>query len=221
LKKSKTSTSLKRLKKVGTSQVIISPELSTHLEEDDASKQGRNEDVMGSGEAYMKRVESAQVMNEEMASGEVQVIGDMDVESPEDAENFVVTDQLWNEVVMEKVIATQEKVVEKLKTLEPEQLVKATGVMGEALKTLGDSMVKEHENAAIADKTNDSTAAHDSAAKDPVDSAASGKVTSADAQDSAAGSSDNAAAEAMVLLSKKTLEVPCESSSKHTPLPTP
>ena len=165
---------------MGTSQVISSPELSTHLEED-ASKQGRNEDVMGSGEANMKRVESAQVMNEEMASGEVPVIGDMDMESPEDAENFVVADQLGNEVVMEKVIATQEKVVEKLKTLEPEQLVKATGLMGEALMTLGDSMVKELENVAIADKIDDSTAAHDSTAKDPADPAASVKVTSADA----------------------------------------
>ena len=43
---------------------------------------------------------------------------------------------------MEEVAATQEKVVEKLKTLEPEQLVKATGLMGEALMTLGDSVVK-------------------------------------------------------------------------------
>ena len=63
LKKSRSSTFLTRLKKVGTSHVVSSSEPSTHLEED-ASKQGRNEDVMGSGEANLKWVESAQVINE-------------------------------------------------------------------------------------------------------------------------------------------------------------
>jgi hypothetical protein len=207
-KKSRSSTSLKRLKKVGTSQVVSSPDLSTHLEED-ASKQGRNEDVMGSGEENLKRVDSALVMNDEMVSGEVPEIGDMDVESPQDAENFVIADKSGNEVVMEQVIGTQEKVVEQLKTLEPEQLVKATGLMGEALMKLGD-LVKN--------KIVDSAAAQESTAKDFADPAAS---ESADAQDSAVGTGDNAAAEAMVLLSKKTTEVPSESSSKHTPLPTP
>lgn len=47
-KKSRSST-FKRIKKVGTSQVVSSPEYSIHLEED-ASNQGRNETV-GSGEA--------------------------------------------------------------------------------------------------------------------------------------------------------------------------
>jgi uncharacterized coiled-coil protein SlyX len=199
-KKSRSSTSLKRLKKVGTSQIFSSPDLSTHLEED-ASKQGRNEDVMDSGEAHLKRVNSAQDMNDGMVSGEVPEIRDMDVESPQDAENFVVADQSGKEVVMEKVISTQEKVVEKLKTLEPEQLMKATGLMGEALMKLGDLVEnKIVDSAATQATTADSTA---------------------DAQDSAIGSGDNAAAEAMVLLSKKTTEVPSESSSKHTPLPTP
>lgn len=219
LRTSRSSTSLKRLKKVGTSQVISSPELSTHLEED-ASKQGRNADVMGSGEANLKRVDSAQVMDAGMVSGEVPEVGDMEVESPQDAENFVIADKSGNEVVMEKVIATQENVVEKLKTLEPEQLVKVTGLMGEALMTLGDSMVKELENVAIANKIDDSAAAHDSTAKDFADPAASGKFNSADAQDSAVVSCDNAVAEVMVLLSKKSTEVPSESSLKRTPLPT-
>lgn len=73
-KKSRPSTSLKRLKKVGTSQVVSSPDLSTHLEED-ASKQGRNEETMGSGEANLEKVDSALVMNDEMVSGEVPEIG--------------------------------------------------------------------------------------------------------------------------------------------------
>ena len=54
---------------------------------------------------------------------------------------------------MEKMVAAQEKVVETLKTLEPEQLVKATGLMGNVLNTLEDSVVKQGENAAIADST--------------------------------------------------------------------
>jgi hypothetical protein len=180
---------LKILKKVGTSQVVSSPVLSTHLEEN-ASKQGRNEEAMDSGEANLKKVDSALVMNDGMVSGEVPVIGDMDVESPQDAENFVVADKSGNEVVMEKVIGTQEKVVEQLKTLEPEQLVKATGLMGKSLMQLGDL---------VENKSLDSTA-QESTAKDFGDSATSG---SADAQDSAIGSGDNAAAEAMVLLSSR------------------
>jgi bacillopeptidase F (M6 metalloprotease family) len=134
-KKSISSISLKRLKKVGTSQVVSSPDISTHLEED-ASKQGRNEETMGSGETKVKKVDCALVMNEGMVSEDVPVIEDMDVESPQDAENFVIADKSGNEVVMEKVIATQEKVVEQLKTLEPEQLVKATGLMGETLRIM-------------------------------------------------------------------------------------
>ena len=163
---------------------------------------------MGSGEVNLEMIDSTQDMDAGMASGEVPEIGDMDVESPQDAENFVVADKSGNEVVMEKVIATQEKVVEQLKTLEPEQLVQATWLMGEALMKLGDL---------VENKIVDSAAVQESTAKDFVDPAAS---ESADAQNSAAGSSDNAAAEAMVLLSKKTTEVPYESSSKHTPLPT-
>ncbi|MCO6517240.1 MAG: hypothetical protein J6586_12265, partial [Snodgrassella sp.] len=135
--KSRSSTSLKRLKKVGTSQVVSSPEVSTHLE-DDASKQGRNEEAMGSGEANVEKADRALGLNDGMVSGEAQVIGDMDVESPQDAENFVVTDKSGNEVVMEEVVATQDKVVEQLTTLEPEQLVKATGLKGETLMKLGD-----------------------------------------------------------------------------------
>ena len=73
---------------------------------------------MGSGEVNLKKVDSALVMNDEMVLGEVPEIGDMDVESPQDAENFVIADKSGNEVVMEKVIATQEKVVEQLKTLD-------------------------------------------------------------------------------------------------------
>ena len=42
-RKSRSSTSFRRLKKVGTSQVVSSPEHSVPLEED-ASKQGRNEE---------------------------------------------------------------------------------------------------------------------------------------------------------------------------------
>jgi uncharacterized coiled-coil protein SlyX len=217
-KKSRSSTSLKRLKKVGTNQVVSSSEPSTHLEED-ASKQGRNDDTMGSGEVNFEQVDSVQDMDTGIASGEVPVIGDMDVDSPQDAEEFVVADKSGNEVVMEKMVAAQEKVIETLKTLEPEQLVKETGLMGDALKTLEDSVVKQVENAAIANKVDNSTADHDSAAKDVSGSAASGKVTTAVAQDSTAGSSDNAAAEAMVLLNKKTIEVPLESSSKPTTLP--
>jgi uncharacterized coiled-coil protein SlyX len=193
-KKSRSSTSLRRLKKVGTNQVVSSAEPSTHLEED-ASKQGRNEETMGSGEVNDDNVDSVQEIETGIVSGEVPVIGDMDVDSPQDAEDFEVADKSGNEVVMEEVIATQEKVVETLKTLEPEQLVKATRMMGNVLKTLEDSVEKHVENAAI------------------VDSTASGKVNTAEVKDSTAGSSDNAAAEAMVLLSKKTTD---DSTSKHT-----
>ena len=69
----------------------------------------------------------------------------------------MVADKQGNEVVMEEVAATQEKVVEKLKTLEPEQLVKATGLMGEALMKLGDL---------VENKIADSAAAKDTTAKD-------------------------------------------------------
>jgi hypothetical protein len=61
LRKSRSSTSFKRLKKVGTSQVVSSLDNSVPFEED-ASKQGRNEeqsDVMGSGEVNLMRVDDA------------------------------------------------------------------------------------------------------------------------------------------------------------------
>ena len=106
--------------------------------------------------------------------------------------------------------------VEKLKTLGPDQLVKATGLMGEALMTLGDYVAKEVNTAAVTKKTDDSAAAHNSTAKDFADPAASEKFNSADAQDSIVGSSDKAAAEAMVLLSKKTTEVLSKSLSQQT-----
>jgi uncharacterized coiled-coil protein SlyX len=101
-KKSRSSTSLRRLKKVGTNQVVSSAEPSTHLEED-ASKQGRNEETMGSGEVNVDKVDSVQEMETGIVSGEVPVIGDMDVDSPQDAEEFVVADKSGNEVVMEEV----------------------------------------------------------------------------------------------------------------------
>ena len=78
-------------------------------------------------------------------------------------------------------------VVEKLKTLGPEQLVKATWLMGEALMTLGDFVAKEVNTAAITNKTDDSAAAHNSAAQDFADPAASEKLNSADAHGSTAG----------------------------------
>jgi hypothetical protein len=54
-KKSRSSTSLKRLKKVGTNQVVSSSEpTTTHLEED-ASKQGMNDATMGSGEVNFEK----------------------------------------------------------------------------------------------------------------------------------------------------------------------
>ena len=62
------------MKKVGTSYVVSSSEPSTHLEED-ASKQGRNDDTMGSGEVNLEKVDSAQDMDAGMASGEVPEIG--------------------------------------------------------------------------------------------------------------------------------------------------
>ena len=67
-KKSRSSTFLKRLKKVGTSQVVSSSESSTHLEED-ASKQGRNDDTMGSGEVNFENLDSAQNMDTGLTSG--------------------------------------------------------------------------------------------------------------------------------------------------------
>lgn len=98
----------------------------------------------------------------------------------------------------------------------PEQLVKATGLMGEAFMTLGDSMAKEVNIAAITNKTDDSAAAHMMAAQDFADPAGSEKLNSADAQGSTTGSSDKAAAEAMVLLSKKTTDVLSKSPSQQT-----
>ena len=103
------------------------------------------------------KVDSAQDMDAEMVSGEVPEIGDMDVESPQDVDNFVIADKSGNEVVMEKVVAAQEKVVETLKTLEPEQLVKATGLMGEALMKLDDTTAKDLSDPAASEK--DSAAA--------------------------------------------------------------
>ena len=69
---------------MGTSQVVSSPELSTHLEEDDSNhgRNDENEDIIGSGEANLKNVESAQDMDAGMASGEVSEMEDMEVESP-------------------------------------------------------------------------------------------------------------------------------------------
>ena len=165
------------------------------------------------------KVDGVQDVDIGMVSGEVPIIDDMEVESPQDMDGFVIADKQGNEVVMEEVAATQEKVVEKLKTLGPEQLVKATRLMGEALMTLGDSVAKEVNTAAVTNKTDESAAAHNSTAKDFADPAASEKVNSADVQDSTARSSDKVAAEAMVLLSKKTTEVPSESSSQHTSQP--
>ena len=59
--------------------------------------------------------------------------------------------------------------------------MKATGLMGEALITLDDSMVKELDSAAIANMIDDSAAAQESTAKDFADPAASKKVESANA----------------------------------------
>ena len=155
------------------------------------------------------KVDIAHDVDAGIVSGEVPEINDMEVESPQDMDGFVIAVKQGNEVVMEEVAATQEKVVEKLKTLGPEQLVKATGLMGEALMTLGDSMAKDVNTAAVTNKT------HKSTAKDFADPTASEKVNSADVQDSIVGSSDKDAAEAMVLLSKKTTEVPSKLSSQQ------
>ena len=75
---------------------------------------------MGSGEANLEKIDSALGLNDGMVSGEAPVIGDMDVESPQDAGDFVVADKSGNEVVMEEVVTTQDKVVEQLTILEPE-----------------------------------------------------------------------------------------------------
>jgi hypothetical protein len=127
LRKSRSSTSFKRLKKVGTSQVVSSPEHSTYLEED-ASKQGRNE-AMGSGEANVVNNDAAGLDTEldtGKVSGEVLkdavMSGGMEIESPQDMDGFVVTDKQGNKAVVEELVCVQENVVEKLKTLGPEQL---------------------------------------------------------------------------------------------------
>jgi hypothetical protein len=175
---------------------------------------------MGSGEANVVKTDAGLDMDTGKVSGEVI----MEVESPQDMDGFVVTDKQGNEAVMEELICVQENVVEKLKTLGPEQLVKATGLMGEALQSLGDSVAEDMETAAInvdsTDKTNDSAAEQNSAAQDSADPAASEKINSADAQGSTIGSSDKAAAEAMVLLSKKTTDVQPKSQSQPTQQPT-
>lgn len=67
----------------------------------------------------------------------------------------MVADRAGHEEILEELAMTQDKVAEQLKTLEPEQLVKATGEMGSALRSMSE-VVK------------------DSTAK--VDAAASGKV---------------------------------------------
>lgn len=171
---------------------------------------------MGSGEANLMKVDGAHDVDIGMVSREVPMTDDMEVESPQDMDGFVVADKQGNDVVMEKVVTAQEKVVEKLKTLGPEQLVKATGLMGEALMTLGDSVAKEVNTAAITNKIDDSAAALNSAAQVFADLAASEKLNSADAQGSTTGSSDKAAAKAMVLLSKKSKDVLSKSPSEQT-----
>ena len=80
---------------MGTSQVISSPEHSVPLEED-ASKQGRNEEqnvAIGSEEANLMKVDGAQDVDTGIVSGVVQMNDDMEVESPQDMDGFVVTDK--------------------------------------------------------------------------------------------------------------------------------
>lgn len=93
---------------------------------DDAPKHGRNESK-DSGEVKATNIESAAV--------------DMKMDSGDNANDFVVADHEGNEVVLEEV--TQEQVVEKLKTLEPEQLVTAAEV---SIKTLGNSATQDVSN---------------------------------------------------------------------------
>ena len=57
---------------------------------------------------------------------------DIDIDSGENVDGFVVTDKDGNEAVIDSV--TQ---MEKLKTLDPEELVNASNFMAETVKSLG------------------------------------------------------------------------------------
>ena len=121
--------------------MVSSSEPSIHLEED-ASKQGRNE-IVGSGEANELDDNDAvgldgTRLDTGMASGEA-MENNREVDgSGDNAQGFVVADRAGHEVILEEFAKTQEKVVEKLKTLEPEQLVKATRELGSALRGLSE-----------------------------------------------------------------------------------
>ncbi|PWA71938.1 hypothetical protein CTI12_AA267660 [Artemisia annua] len=234
LKKSRSST-FKKFKKVGTSKHIGSSSLPT-AKEVDASKQERN-NLEKTGEDKILEEHAADGLDTGMRSGD-----DMEIDSGGDGENianYVVADREGHEVVLEKIVETSESVVDKLKNLEPEQLVKATELMSGALKAFGDTLKDSAapESAApsvgnsaapeSAAPSVDNSAAHETTAAEIIaDPAASVKGDSADAQGSAAGSSDKAAAEAMVMLNKKELaeqssqqQQPSSQSQQQPPKP--
>ena len=157
------SPKFKRWKKVGTTQRVSSLE-TTNLE--DAPKQGRNDD----------KVSGEDVHNVDTGVDATNVGDDMDVDSRENADCFVVVDKEGNEVVMESV--TQEHVAENLKTLEPEQLAKTSKFMAETVEILG-------EDAAA--KVVEEVAKVDSATGDLISAASASFDVVASSKDSAAG----------------------------------
>jgi hypothetical protein len=134
---------------------------------EDAPKQGRNES---------KNSRDAEITF--MGSAAVEM--DMDVESGDNAADYVVADHEGNEVILDTL--TQEQVVEKLKTLEPEQLVKASEVMDQTIQSLGDSATKVIEG----------SVASSSAQMTKDNSAARAKDTTSKVQHSTASAKDTA-----------------------------
>ena len=119
----------KRLMTKVPKQVIASPSIVASFGED-ASQQRMNE-AKGSWEAIdlgasaglesVADMGNVGDMGDVIASGEAMELDDMD--SGDNTTNFIVVDKEGYAVVMEE--ASQERIVEKLKVLEPEQLVEA------------------------------------------------------------------------------------------------
>jgi hypothetical protein len=59
---------------------------------------------------------------------------DMEIDSGDNAQEYVVAERQGHEVVMEELAKTHENVVEKFKSLEPQQLVKANELMSGAIR---------------------------------------------------------------------------------------